>query len=139
MSHDHRSRDLHSSCPNIVSIMTGTKGISAHQVTDLPAILAWLMTLLFFFVGCHMHAHQCSNVFFVISFLLFCACNRWASRGNHNTPDKHVVLSLSGNLGLASSEPVHRSFQADQESGEFNQVWTSPADFERWHQEQHQC
>ena len=52
--------------------------------------------------------------------------------------NKHVVLSLSGNLSLASSEPVHRSFQADQESGEFNQVWTSPADFERWRQKQHQ-
>ena len=53
-------------------------------------------------------------------------------------PDKHVVLSLSGNLGLASSEPFCRSFQADWESREFNQVWTSPADFERWRQEQHQ-
>ena len=53
-------------------------------------------------------------------------------------PDKHVVLSLSGNLGLAGFEPVCGSFQADQESGEFNQVWTSPADFERWRQEQHQ-
>ena len=49
LSHDHRSHDLHSSCLNIASIMTGTKGISAHQATDLPAILLWLVTLLFFF------------------------------------------------------------------------------------------
>ena len=56
LSHDHRSRDLHSSCPNIASIMTGTKGISAYQATDLPAILLWLVTLSFFFAWHRLHA-----------------------------------------------------------------------------------
>ena len=56
LSHDHRSHDLHSPCPNIASIMTGTKGISAYQATDLPALLSWLIILLFFFVWHHMHA-----------------------------------------------------------------------------------
>ena len=49
-----------------------------------------------------------------------------------------MVLSLSGNSGLADSEPVWGSFNADWESGEFNQVWASLLNFERWHQEQHQ-
>ena len=52
--------------------------------------------------------------------------------------DKHVVLSLSENLSLANSGPVWGSFNAGQKSGESNQVWASLADFERWHQEQHQ-
>ena len=56
LSHDHRSHDLHSPCPKIASIMTGTKGISAYQATDLPALLSWLIILLFFFVWRHMHA-----------------------------------------------------------------------------------
>ena len=82
--HDHRSCDLHSSCPNIASIMTSTKGISAYQVTDLPAILLWLVALLFFFIWCHVHAQW---LFFIVSLLLFWLRSQWAPRGNCNNSE----------------------------------------------------
>ena len=52
LSCDHRSRDLHSFCPNTASILTSTKGIIAYQAADLPAIFSWLII---FFVSVFWH------------------------------------------------------------------------------------
>ena len=97
-SHDLWSCDLHSFCPNFASIMTSTKGISAYQVTDLPAILLWLLTLSFSFFWRHMHVYQCSNVFFVIFFLLFHARSWWAPRRDCNNQFLGLFDGLFGLL-----------------------------------------
>ena len=48
-------------------------------------------------------------------------------------PAEHVVLDLSEN---DATGPDRGGFHADRESGKFNQMWTSLAEFDRWHQEQ---
>ena len=50
-------------------------------------------------------------------------------------PDKHVVLDFSGN-GLYDKSGPRGGFDYDKASGEFNQIWTSLAEFDRWRQEQ---
>ena len=47
-------------------------------------------------------------------------------------PGEHVVLNLSGNISV----PDRGSFAYDRESGEFNYIWTSLADFDRWRRDQ---
>jgi hypothetical protein len=57
-------------------------------------------------------------------------------------PDRHMVLDFSGNgdSGLNRElDPVDwGGFDYDRESGNFNQIWTSLADFDRWCQNQEQ-
>ena len=48
----------------------------------------------------------------------------------------HVVLDFSGTYDKSGSD--RGSFDSDRESGEFNQLWTSLAEFDRWRQEQRQ-
>jgi hypothetical protein len=48
-------------------------------------------------------------------------------------PAEHVVLDLSRN---GATVPDRGGFHSDKESGQFNQIWTSLAEFDRWHQEQ---